>query len=76
MNITAFQINRRPLQEKTVAITNQPVLDTVFYESSDPEFYLRGLFQDVWLYKNGSYQAYPTYVGDGTEWKATMNYEK
>lgn len=73
MDVTAFDITKDTLKNGTVAIEDNPIYDAKFYESTDGELYLRGLFGNVWLYENDDYQEYPTYIGNGTSWRKVKN---
>lgn len=73
LDVTQFDITKDILKNGTVALEDNPIYDAKLYESIDKKLYIRGLFGDVWLYEDGDYQDYPTYVGNGVSWRKVKN---
>ncbi|WP_195983948.1 hypothetical protein [Clostridium sp. D33t1_170424_F3] len=73
LNVTAFELKNSPLPENTVAIEDKINYDAILYSSLDKSLNLRSWFDHVWFYKDGKYQTYPTYIGDGTQWVKIRN---
>lgn len=73
MNITAFDLTKTVLENKTVAIEDSPTYDAILCSDPEDDVYLRGFFGNVWLYNQNEYQEYPTYIGDGESWRRVKN---
>ena len=68
-----YHISTEQMADNTLAILDYPNRYSTKIITNSPADYIRLYFGDVWIYRNGKMQRYPTFVGDGTRWSKIKN---